>query len=66
MTVERIFHCDGPGCQRHGSDQYPGWIVIHDESGERHFCSWDCVMKYAARFPPSERIELIPPDEEAR
>jgi len=30
----------------------------HNGSDEHHFCSWDCLMKFAAKFPPPERIEF--------
>lgn len=30
----------------------------------RHFCGWDCVMKFAANQPIPERIELYDPDDE--
>lgn len=65
MTVERTYHCDGPDCEHHGSDQYPGWVLVTEHSShpgeppdEMQFCSWDCVLKYAAKFPPPERIEV--------
>lgn len=59
MTIERRFHCDGPECEHHGSDQFPGWIQVRDGiDSEMQFCSWDCLLKFAAKFPPPERIEM--------
>jgi hypothetical protein len=31
------------------------------EDFEHHFCSWDCLMKYAAQHPPPEMIEVEDP-----
>lgn len=43
----------------------PGFIEVreggHDGVDEHHFCSWDCLMKFAAKFPPPERIEMEGP-----
>lgn len=40
----------------------PGGIIEVREGSpsdvSRHFCSWDCVLKYAASIPPSEIIPL--------
>ena len=27
-------------------------------SEDAHFCSWDCLMQYAAKHPPDEQIPL--------
>lgn len=38
----------------------PGFIEVregaHDGATEHHFCSWDCLMKFAAKFPVPETI----------
>jgi hypothetical protein len=66
MSIERIFHCDGPECEVHIrtvasrpatgfftlTEQWPGRRVTH------HLCSWDCVMKFAAAKEPLELIGL--------
>jgi hypothetical protein len=70
VTVQRTFYCDGPECgdgtplniQTHG-EQPPTFITTWENPGyahepriEKHFCCWDCCMKYAARFQPPEII----------
>lgn len=71
MSIERTYHCDGPDCERHGSSVTPppyipwGFLEVRQSSGQgdqsRHFCGWDCVMKFAATFPAEEVIPLHPP-----
>ena len=64
MSIERVFHCDGPDCQVHirtmaarpatgfltATEQWPGRRATH------HFCSWDCVLRFAAAKTPLEAI----------
>jgi hypothetical protein len=66
MSIERIFHCDWSECEAHVrtvlarpatgfltlTEQWPGRRATH------HFCSWDCVMRFAAAKEPLELIEL--------
>ena len=60
MSIERIFYCDGPECERHAQTALSrpgGGFVFVTEGGSAatlHFCTWDCVLKYAATKPPSE------------
>jgi hypothetical protein len=53
MSIERIFYCDGPDCNRHARtiEQQPGGaflIVQEDAAPTLHFCSWDCVEVISA------------------
>jgi hypothetical protein len=32
--------------------------VDHGAEESLHFCTWDCVLKYAAEKPPCETISL--------
>jgi hypothetical protein len=45
----------------------PSFIEVRegDDQGptEHHFCSWDCLMKYAAAQPIPERIDFDGPSE---
>jgi hypothetical protein len=69
MSVRRTFHCDGPECAAHvetAAEHPPTFVTVLEEPGyaheqrpEHHFCSWDCVLKYAAMIEPSE---IIPAD----
>ena len=72
-----MIHCGGPDCEVHqhvGADtmrheRLPvGWVkVFWYGSGNGDsvdaFCGLGCVMKWAATFPPSERIPLFDPPE---
>lgn len=70
MSIERVFYCDGPDCQRHVRTmaEFPscGFIETRQASAgfpdaRNHFCSWDCLMKFAAQHPPPEVIEWDDP-----
>lgn len=76
MSIERVIRCDGPDCECHVQTIHPwphlpgGFLETREgtETGEpyvRHFCGYDCAMKWFAKFPPSERIEFDPPPQEA-
>ena len=64
MAIERTFYCDAPECDGHvrtaGRRTAPGMITAKDRMGgptaTLHFCSWDCVLKYAATVEPVETI----------
>lgn len=50
--------------ETHG-EHPPTFITVHEEPGfphedrtELHFCSWDCVLKYAAKHEPTEIVPL--------
>lgn len=63
MTVEWTFHCDGPDCNASwGESSCPGLLTVIEtgDSTERHFCSWDCCMKFAATVPVPEIIPFTP------
>jgi hypothetical protein len=68
LSIERTFYCDAAECERHvtTAERRPrgGFLFVGDEMGnELHFCTWDCVLKYAAAIEPSEVIPWN--DEEA-
>jgi hypothetical protein len=61
VSIERIFHCDGPDCERHvrtvASRPQAGFVFVSTgDSATLHFCNWDCVLKFAAAKPPVEMI----------
>jgi hypothetical protein len=62
MSVERVFYCDGPDCERHvrTTDTLPSMFLTVSESADHasHFCGWDCVLRYAAEQPPEEIIPV--------
>lgn len=58
-------HCDGPECNtwaKISSIEDTGFYTIFDGVYPAqayyvgHFCSWDCIMKYAATKPPLEKF----------
>lgn len=63
MSIERVFYCDGPGCETHvktASTRPATFILVTEEAGpSQHFCSWDCILRTAAEKPPTE---LVPVD----
>lgn len=66
MSIERIFRCDGPECARHvqtTSDRPPVFVTVREAAGRAlHFCTWDCVLRYAAEKPPTEVVLVGDPD----
>ncbi len=70
--IERIFHCDWKGCDAHvhtiaAKPESPGWFTVTETGQDTkplHFCTWDCILKYAAQFEPPTIIPMRP-DEEA-
>jgi hypothetical protein len=73
--IAHAWHCDGPGCDSHTAPltgSYPplGWCILAEGTGTQtqpvrvgEFCGIDCVMKYAAQFPPVEEIPMHDEDE---
>jgi hypothetical protein len=67
MSIKRIFTCDAEDCENKVQTQAehpPTFVTVFDEPGypheprhEFHFCTWDCLMKYAAKFEPPIVIE---------
>ena len=72
MSVERIFHCDGPECEGHVRTMadFPstGFIRTYERwpsfETEHHFCTWDCLLRFAAARPPVEVIALGTEDDD--
>jgi hypothetical protein len=64
VSIEKIFYCDGPECERHvrttRSRPEAGFVFVTEggSAATLHFCNWDCVLKYAATKPPVEVIAL--------
>jgi hypothetical protein len=58
MSIERIFYCDGPECERHvrtANSRSVGFLTVTEGAGRsQHFCSWDCILRCAAEKPPAE------------
>ncbi|MEA2252518.1 MAG: hypothetical protein QOG70_2760 [Solirubrobacteraceae bacterium] len=60
MTIERVFHCDGPECERRGHTtrlRHEMFLVVSERGGSAlHFCGWDCVLRYAATKEPEQIV----------
>jgi hypothetical protein len=62
VSTEYRFRCDGPECERFHETNYPvsaAFILVrepgdHGAATEHHFCSWDCVLRFAETFEPPE------------
>ncbi len=62
MSIDRIFYCNGPDCDRHVKTARPRpemFLTISERGGPAlHFCGWDCVPRHAAS---KEAEQLIGP-----
>jgi hypothetical protein len=66
MSVEHIFHCQGPDCERRVQTQKarpPVFVTVLENDGfgsefESHFCGWDCILRYAGTKEPEEVVRL--------
>jgi hypothetical protein len=53
-------HCDGPGCDTWTRTMLEGWVQVielpcaSDCKYARHFCSWDCLLRFGAAKEPIE------------
>jgi hypothetical protein len=60
VAIERVFHCDGPECERYVQTQRvrPELFLVVSEKGgpSLHFCGWDCVLRHAATKEPEQVI----------
>ncbi len=65
MSRETTYRCCGPGCDTHvctaAEPPVAGFLVVRERLpsepvSERDFCSWDCVMRFAATLDPIETI----------
>ena len=65
MSIERVFYCDGPDCDRHvktARARPEVFLTVSERGGlAQHFCGWDCVLRLAATKEP-ERV-VAGPDE---
>lgn len=73
VKLEGTIHCEGPECERSAhlgvstmdaGRLVPGFVKITVYGNSRDythaFCGNDCLMKWAAQFPPEEAIEIPP------
>lgn len=60
VSIEHVFYCDGPECERHVQTARSApepFITLTEGTGRSlHFCGWDCVLRHAATKPPAEVI----------
>lgn len=64
MSVERVYVCDWHECGAQvqtAASLPPGFLSVTEGADhQRHFCDWDCLLKYAAEKPPPQLIPLGP------
>jgi len=62
MSIRRAYYCDWRECNHHvlsDGGRPPLFLTVSEGPGSSlHFCTWDCVLKYAAETPPCETIPL--------
>jgi len=62
MSISRIYSCDWRECNHHvqsASMHPPLFLTVTNDGGDAlHFCTWDCVLRYAAEKPPCETISM--------
>lgn len=67
MSYKSAIHCDNPNCITHIDTELikdAGFFTVFDGIYPteayfvKHFCSWDCIMHFAATMPPLERFDL--------
>ncbi len=65
MSRETTYFCEAPGCNSHVramcEPPATSFLVVRERIpsepvSERDFCSWDCVMRFAATLDPIETI----------
>jgi hypothetical protein len=68
MSIDRIYQCDWRECETHAraaSNRPPtAFITVAEDAGRstQHFCTWDCLLKFAGEKPP---VEVVPWDDAA-
>ena len=66
MSIERIFHCDGPDCDRNmktARARPEMFLIVSEATGPTlHFCGWDCVLRHAAAKEPEQVLAAGEPD----
>jgi hypothetical protein len=62
MSIERLFYCDGPDCNRHVQTRRARpelFLTVSERGGPAlHFCGWDCVLRHAAAKEPAVVIHV--------
>jgi hypothetical protein len=66
MSIRRVYCCDWRECNHHAhaaGARPPQFLTVSEgAAGSLHFCTWDCVLKYAAEMPPCEMMPLAAAD----
>lgn len=54
--MSKAYHCDADDCDSWTYHKRKhGFLTITGQGpGELHFCSWDCVLKFSAKFEPMD------------
>ena len=56
--MSKAFHCDSDDCDAWTFHRnHHGFLTVKGQGKDRlHFCSWDCVLKFSAKFEPMQII----------
>lgn len=65
MAIQRTYYCDAPDCENHAATAATGrtamgFLRVSGDGPALHFCTWDCVMRFAAAKEPTEHIPVAP------
>lgn len=60
--MSKAYHCDADDCDAWTfRRKHNGFLTVHGQGvGALHFCSWDCVLKFSAKFEPMEIMSETP------
>ena len=56
--MTRAIHCDGPSCVTWAKEEDVNFFELYFEEEDYAFCSWDCLIKFAAVRRPIEEVEI--------
>lgn len=57
-TMTKAIHCDGPSCITWTKEEEVNFFELYFENEDYAFCSWDCLIKFAAIRKPIEEIRI--------
>jgi hypothetical protein len=60
--MSKAYHCDSDDCEEWTfRKRRNNFLTVNGKGvGSLHFCSWDCVLKFSAKFEPMEILSDDP------
>lgn len=58
--MSKAYHCDGEDCDSwtYHKKNHDFLTVKGQGGGALHFCSWDCILKFSAKFEPINILDV--------